>query len=147
MELLTVENQKILHQIKYFYGLNEDSNHLLKIFFSSNENKIWDLQLALANHILCDKSLLTYQPYRKYRRMFLKTIIDSIEKLQEEVNEKVLESYITLINEAYDSGEEKYFLVVFPKVFYADIRFYLNCENYWRKLSNISLIFPRKMMF
>ncbi len=125
MDLITPEKQAILHKIKYFYGLNESSGELIKEFFSREENKIWDLQQALVEYVLWDKTFLSFQPYRKYRRTFLKTIIEIVEKLNEEVNEKILEDYITLINQVQTSDEEKYFLVVLSKVNLASSNLYL----------------------
>jgi len=117
MNIITKEKKQILNEIKYNYGLNESSNDLLKSYYTTGENKIWDLQEAMVEFILNDATLRKYAPYWKYRRTFLKTLISLIEDFDEEVNETFLEDYITLINSGsfVSDDQGKYFLVVFPK--------------------------------
>ncbi len=117
MEFITPDKQSLLHEIKYYYGLGECSGDLIKRFFSFEENKIWDLQQALIEYVLWDKILLSFPPYKKYRRTFLKTVIETVERSNNEVDGTIFEDYISLINQVQNSNEEKYFLVVFSKVF------------------------------
>ena len=117
MNFLTTDKRILLNEIKYFYGLNENANELLQSYFTCEENKLWDLQEALVEHILKDSTLSTYKPYKKYERNFLRSIINIVESFNEEVNNTVFEDYITNINGQQVAGdEEKYFLVVLPKV-------------------------------
>lgn len=116
MNFLTTDKRILLNEIKYFYGLNENANELLQSYFTCEENKLWDLQEALVEHILKDSTLSTYKPYKKYERNFLRSIINIVESFNEEVNNTVFEDYITNINGQQVAGdEEKYFLVVLPK--------------------------------
>lgn len=120
MSYITNDKREILNRIKCNYGLNENADQLLYQYLKeSDDNKIWDLQKALIDYVVKDRTLCTYQPYWKYRRSFLKLVINIIEDINEELNETLLENYINIINSAQAStfNEDNYFMVVFPVVY------------------------------
>ena len=127
---LIKQNDKIylLIEIRYLYGLNENANHLISLYFDLNqensvsvENELFRLQQDLVEFIFENEFLKKYQPYWKYRRSFLKHIISIIENYNQEVNEFLFENYINLINDPISSNNQelqKYFIVHFDRVNY-----------------------------
>jgi hypothetical protein len=122
--LLDENKKKLLFKIRYLYGLNEQSNQYLNSFFINEQNEnvllldVDKLQEILVEFILKNRYLSSFKPYFKYRKSFLKSIINIIEKSNNEVNEKLFNDYIDLINndnQADNKNNEKYFLVVFSK--------------------------------
>jgi hypothetical protein len=124
MENLCSNKQILLERIKYFYGLNENCFDFLRSYFESEDQdntsvNLENLQDIFVEYILKEKIFEVYQPYFKYRRSFLKFLIRTIEEKNAEVNETILQEYIRLINEAPTASEqEKYFLIIFPKVIF-----------------------------
>ena len=107
----------LLKRIKYSYGLNLPCNDLIEEYFKTNNSSdLFTLQQNVIDFILNDKTLCVYQPYMKYKRNFLKTIINLVEKQNEEVNEDLFNSYIGLLNDKQFGNQEKYFVVFFAKV-------------------------------
>lgn len=115
----TDDKFSVLARIKCQYGLNENANELINSFFSeSNEESIYRLQNALVEFILNDKYLRVYKPYSKYRKSFLKTVINLVEGRNHEVNEDLFNHYIEIINNKNSSSEDdnSYFVVFFDQV-------------------------------
>ena len=107
----------LLQQIKYFYGLNSNCANLIESYFKTDSSDLIALQQDIIDNILNDKILNRYQPFKKYQRSFLKTIINAVEKQNEEVNETLFKIYIQLLNnDQSSSNEEKYFIVYYSKV-------------------------------
>jgi hypothetical protein len=125
---LTKQNDKnyLLFEIRYLYGLNENAHDLVNLYFYVNqeesdsfENELFRLQHDLVEFIFENEFLKKYQPYWKYRRSFLKNVISIIENYNQEVNEFLFESYISLINDPISTSNQelhKYFIVLFDKV-------------------------------
>lgn len=118
------DNKKnLLFKIRYVYGLNEQFDDYLKSFFEIEQTEnvllldIDKLQEILVEFILNNKYLSCFKPYFKYRKSFLKSIINLVENSNNEVNEILFNDYINLINnnQSDDKSNEKYFLVVFSK--------------------------------
>jgi hypothetical protein len=105
----------LLQKIKYSYGLNLPCNDLLEEYFANKTNVIF-FQQNIIDFILNDKTLCVYQPYVKYKRNFLKKIINLIEKHNQEVDENLFNLYIDLLNDKLYGNQEKYFIVFFAKV-------------------------------
>jgi hypothetical protein len=122
LNLLDENKIKLLFKIRYLYGLNEQFNEYLNSFFAieQNENVLFvdidKLQDILVKFILNNKYLACFKPYFKYRKSFLKSIINIVEKSNNEVNEILFNDYINLINNKEADDNEKYFLVVFSKL-------------------------------
>ena len=119
MNNLTNLKKNILNKIKCLYGLNENASELLQEYLEGETCDLNQLQQVLVDFIFHDKVLNMYEPYKKYRRSFLKKIISIVENKEEEVNETLLNNYIQLINQVSETNHdepEKYFLVIFPQV-------------------------------
>lgn len=127
-DLIGERKTQLLFKIRHGYGLNENVYELLDSYFELNEEDVnlFVLQEALVVLILENEVLIRTKSNAKYKRAFLKYIIDHVEKNpNEEVNEKVFQSYIKQINSNIKSNdradsltidEDKYHLVFFDQV-------------------------------
>ena len=97
---------EILSKIKINYGLGKNVDNLIESFLELDPNRS---QSFICDQILKDKFFIQFPPSRKYRRAFLKHLINAIGKTCE-VNEEILEEYFTLLN--VEKAEDKYFLVL-----------------------------------
>lgn len=115
---LSLIKLQLLQQIKYYYGLNIPRVDLLESYFENKSNDDLNiLQQNIIHYILNDKTLCLYKPYRKYQRNFIKSILNIIEGLNDEVDETLFKLYIDLLNDVALNDEEKYFLVFYSKVY------------------------------
>lgn len=117
--LPSCEKQNLLVEIKIHYGLNEDAKSLIERYFKLDDETSTDesLQECLKEFILDDPVLLEFPPSRSYRSRFLKYIISYFETQNWELDESILERYITLINENQINQSQTHFIVFFLKVF------------------------------
>jgi hypothetical protein len=117
---LNEEKFRIIIDIKYLYGLNQDAEKLLEEFFHSVETDDSNhLQKCLVEFVLNDEKLTKFKPSCKYRKSFLKKIISVLEKKNEEINAEIYDSYIQVINDPECSSskhDQKYFISYFSKV-------------------------------
>lgn len=117
--LLSCKKQNLLVEIKIHYGLNEDAKSQLERYFqldADNDETIESLQECLKEFILNDPALLEFPPSRSYRSRFLKYIISYFETQNWELDESILERYISLINENQTIPSQTHFIVFFLKV-------------------------------
>ena len=122
-DLLNQNKKSLLVEIRYLYGLNENASSVLNQYFQDSDEttSLADLQKALIEFVINNESLAKCKPNWKYRRSFYKCTISIIEALNEEVNEILFDSYISLINDSSnknlnDANKEKYFVTFFDKV-------------------------------
>jgi hypothetical protein len=124
-KLDSIEKQNQLAEIKYLVGLNENADTLVDLYFKVNqeqdkkEEASFDLQLetlqfVLVEFILNDPYLSQYPASKKYRKSFLKNIINKFQQKNLELNEHILNSYINLLKE--NDEEKRHFIVYFSKV-------------------------------
>ena len=99
-----MEFETFLKNLKYLYGRNECVEKLFKNFDASPK-----LQECIVDYILNDELINKFETSRKYQKKFLKTIISSVEKLNEEINPIILEKYIELINSSCTSNYRIYY--------------------------------------
>lgn len=131
-DLLNQNKKSLLVEIRYLYGLNENASSVLNQYFQDSDEttSLADLQKALIEFVINNESLAKCKPNWKYRRSFYKCTISIIEALNEEVNEILFDSYISLINDSSnknlnDGNKEKYFVTFFDKVKFGVVS-YLN---------------------
>jgi hypothetical protein len=119
--LLDKRKSKTLLNIRYLYGLNENVNEsILNSYFDLSDQDSLDaykLQDILVELLVNNTYLAKYRPYHKYRKSFFKSIINTIEKLNNEVNESLYNEYINSMNEQSDADQKNqtYFLIIFSK--------------------------------
>ena len=113
LELCNRRSQ-VLSQIRSSYALSKNNGNLLEVFFK--ENDFYESQNSIVQFVLKDKWLSQFSPHLRYRRNFLKSIINHADKLNAEVNEEILNEYLSLISQVSDENEQKYFMVIFQNV-------------------------------
>jgi hypothetical protein len=105
-----------LKNLKYSYGRNECVDELLNKKFSQSSSNINELQEEIVNYILNDEFINKYVTNLKYKKKFLKTLINSVENTFEEVNSVIFEKYIELIQNSENEHSTSYFRIYYSKV-------------------------------
>ena len=128
INLLSNEQKKILIRIKYLYGLNQViENGLIKQYFSptidENYSSIELIQTAFIEFILNDEYLTRFPPSLKYRQLFMKNLLNLLEKLSNEssswyIDERFYELLLDTLNQnsSNQHNPDLYFTVIFNQV-------------------------------
>ena len=102
--------------LKYSYGRNECVEDLLSKKFSQSSSNINELQQGIVDYILNDEFTNKYVTSVKYKKKFLKTLINSVENTFEEVNSVIFDKYIELIQNNDNNHSTSYFRIYYSKV-------------------------------
>ena len=129
MQRLSERKRELLVKIRFGFGINDHVHDLLDAYFNENNETCDDydeLQEALVEFIFKCDVFTQIKANTKYTRVFLKQIIDIVEKCGQEVNETLFRLYIEQINgpnhrddtNRRDVGEnsDKFHLVFFDRV-------------------------------
>lgn len=111
-----------LKNLKYSYGRNECvKDLLLNEFSNASPSEVNELQENIVNYILNDELINKYETSVKYKKKFLKTLINAIEnEAYEEVNPVIFDKYIEMINTKIDnpsSTTNYYYRIYYSKVY------------------------------
>lgn len=111
-----------LNKLKIYYGRNDNIEGLVDEFFNKfqcDANTCDQLQQDVVDQILNENLFKTYKTNKKYKKKFLKTLINQFELLNSEVHSDMLNEYIELINENDDvekNEEKKYYQFYYSNV-------------------------------
>lgn len=113
--LESLKNKNLLVEIKFLFGLHENVDRLIDLYFENQStDDLEKLQSKLYEFVLDDRFVRQYPPNKKYLRSFLKHIISLFETNSYELNETILDEYLSLLNE--NNAQEKHFILYFSKV-------------------------------
>ena len=117
--------KQLLVKLRYQYGRNENTSDTLRAYFALVSPQVPEtsecftqeqqqLQADLIDFVLHNKYLTKYEPSMKAKRSLLKSTIDIVESSGQEVDERLLDAYINMINSNITS--DKHFVVLFSLV-------------------------------
>jgi hypothetical protein len=120
-DLMSNEHQNALINIKTSYGLNEniDYESFERFFSVLNSNNYETIQNLFYDIILNDAIQAKFEPSLKYKQIFLKKLIDFLEKksiilIDIEIDSRFFDLYLESINNSI-SKNDQYFSVYFSR--------------------------------